>query len=1160
MPSLRLHLLGSPRIERDDESIEISRRKTIALLSYLAVTGESHRREALAALLWPDSDQSRALAYLRRTLWSLKQALGNAWLDADHDSIALVSNQQLWLDVEQFQQLLSQTQPHHHPQNKHCDDCLSVLTEAVALYRGDFLTGFTLPDCLEFDEWQFCQAESLRQQLALALEWVVDGLSRRGEFETAIPHARRWLSLDNLHEPAQQALMKLYAWAGQQAAALRQYEECVRILDEELGTPPLEETTVLYEAIKAKRLSSPTEPVVQRDSPSTGSRTGAGESVQHPLLPPSLSGPQHNLPVQPTPFIGRREELAEIERLVQGEADCRLLTIVGPGGMGKSRLSIQAAAESRDVFADGVTFVPLALVSSAEFLISAITDALNITVYGARDPKTQLLNYLRAKSMLLVLDNFEHLLEGANLLSEIVLAALQVKLLVTSRERLNLQEEWVFELQGMTFPSLPQAGEEAYTSGQEGVEIYSALQLFDQRARQVQADFDLAIEYPAVVHICQLVNGMPLGLELAATWLKLMSCREVADEIEQNLDFLATTMRNVPERHRSLRAVFRHSWQLLSDEEKDIFKKLSVFRGGFSREATEQVAGASLPLLSALVDKSLLRRTEAGRYEIHELLRQYATEKLQETPKANETAQTAHAYYYANFLHQREADLRGARQQEALEEIAAELDNVRASWAWTVERADIELIGKSLESLYQFSEMRGRAKEGEAALRQAVARLADVGLGQSESTSNEQKIIVGKLMGRQGFLSTRIGLWEQGMALIRQGALLLRQAQQGAEPHLAAILNHLALGIYFSGQPDKAKQFVQEALALATAVGDKVEMAYAYNVMGHLAEFQGEYMKAGPLFEKSIRQYQEIGEQWGCAYAQNNWGRAAYAMGEYDRAEELIQVALTVRRQFNDLIGLGYSLLDMGQLAKMRGEYAAAENYIREALSIVEEVGVRDTMARCYHGLGIVAEGRGDFKQAEAFHRQSLTIYREISVKRARPLTLNHLSRTAYKRGDYQLAQQRLQECLAACDEMENRGQRASALRHQGHVAVATGNSLEARRYFRHALEILVETGARPVALDVLVGWATMLIKGEPTVADQTRAIELVSLVQHHPASEHETREKAKRLLVEWADYLPSEMMVSAQARGQARDLESTVRELIFSSPKIWDRPEERRD
>ncbi|MGH8631367.1 MAG: ATP-binding protein, partial [Burkholderiales bacterium] len=370
------------------------------------------------------------------------------------------------------------------------------------------------------------------------------------------------------------------------------------------------------------------------------------------LLDYTTARPRDNLPTPPTPLIGRERELAEMARLL-GDPQCRLLTLAGPGGIGKTRLAIEAADHQREAFADGAHFVSLAPIRSAEFIVPAIADAIGFAFYGAEDPKAQLLNYLSGKAPLLVLDNLEHLLEGVALLAEILERGPAVKLLATSRERLNLHGEWVLDIQGLPFPD---------EAGSAEVEGYSAVALFVQTARRAHVDFVLAAEErPAVARICRLVEGMPLGIELAAAWVRTLSCREIAQEIERNLadprqgmDFLAASMRDVPERHRSIRAAFDHSWNLLSAEEQQVMRQLSVFRGGFRREAAEQVAGATLPLLSALVDKSLLRRTEAGRFDLHELVRQYAAAQLQADPQDEFVTCERFSHYYAVWLQRQE--------------------------------------------------------------------------------------------------------------------------------------------------------------------------------------------------------------------------------------------------------------------------------------------------------------------------------------------------------------------------------------------------------------------------------------------------------------------------------------------------------------------------
>lgn len=339
-----------------------------------------------------------------------------------------------------------------------------------------------------------------------------------------------------------------------------------------------------------------------------------------PAPPPPIS----SLPALFTPLVGREVELAALARLLRNP-QCRLLTLIGQVGIGKTRLAIEVASTQGELFPDGVYFVPLVSLPSPEFIVPTIADALGFTLSASIDPKLQLLNHLREKCLLLVLDGLEHLLEGAGLLAELLQQAPALKLLVTSCERLSLQAEWLFVLQGLPVPPFDQV---------QQAEEYGAVKLFVRSAGQAQVGFKLsAEERPWVVRICQLVEGMPLAIELAAVWVRLLSCREIAQEIERTLDFLSASARDLPERHRSMRAAFDHSWHLLSIEEQQALAKLSIFRGCFQREAAAEVAGVSLPLLTALVDKSLLRCNqchETGRYSLHELIRQYAADKLHE--------------------------------------------------------------------------------------------------------------------------------------------------------------------------------------------------------------------------------------------------------------------------------------------------------------------------------------------------------------------------------------------------------------------------------------------------------------------------------------------------------------------------------------------------
>jgi predicted ATPase len=402
----------------------------------------------------------------------------------------------------------------------------------------------------------------------------------------------------------------------------------------------------------------------------------------------TMAAAPHNLPVQPTAFVGRESELVNVRHMLETDPACRLLTLIGPGGSGKTRLSIQAAllmAEQAGVtFPDGVWFVPLAPLSKAEAIVDTIAGTLDLVLYdGQESPRRQLLDALSQRRLLLLLDNFEHLLtpESVDLVSEILAVAPHVKLLTTSRARLNVPGEQVYLVSGL---EIPEAHDDLTAAA-----AYSAVQLFQQHAGRARPDFELTAEnVTAVIHICRLAQGMPLAIELAAAWLKVLSTGEIAAEIEQSLDILETEWHNVPERQRSLRAVFNSSWQLLNESERAALQGLAIFQGGFTREAAQAVTGISLKGILALADKSWLQRREDGRYQIHELLRQYAAEKLHANPDAWQQVKEKHCTYYVTFLQEQGSMMWGSRQRDAFDAVGDEFENVRLAWDWLVERQE----------------------------------------------------------------------------------------------------------------------------------------------------------------------------------------------------------------------------------------------------------------------------------------------------------------------------------------------------------------------------------------------------------------------------------------------------------------------------------------
>jgi DNA-binding SARP family transcriptional activator/predicted ATPase len=598
---LQIYLLGAPTIVRDGNPVQgFVSHKAAALLYYLAATGQPHTRPALAALLWPDVADAQAKKNLRDVLSNLRRLFGGE-LTITRENVQFERLPHVAIDLPLLLATLESAQ--------RSDTSSTFLRQVLEHYRGDFLAGFAVDQAEPFEIWLRDMREHLRQRVSQVLQHEIEAALARGDYQAGIEAATQLLTLEPWSEATHRQLMTLLAASGQRGAALAQYERCRAILAEELGVEPEPETVALYQRILAR--------------------------AEKPL---------HNLPVtgQLSSFVGRAQELAELQQLLSNQAGSgriRLLTLLGLGGVGKTRLALEVGYQQLHRYFDGVYFVPLAAltVADANALAAAIAQAMGLTLHGKEAQTTTLLHYLRDKTLLLILDNFEQLLPPENapaevgagnrvfhFLTELLQTAPDVQLLVTSRVRLQLQGEWLFPVQGMPVPPLLDTSQ---------VEHFDAVQLFLQHARRVSPAFRPdAYEFQAIARICQAVAGLPLGIELAATWVQMLPCHEIAAELEQTLGFLHSSLHDIPERHRSLRAVFDYSWRWLSPADQTALTQLTIFRGSFDRRAAQQILGISLPQLMTLVNKSLLQTVSAGRYGLHELVRQFAAERISKRP------------------------------------------------------------------------------------------------------------------------------------------------------------------------------------------------------------------------------------------------------------------------------------------------------------------------------------------------------------------------------------------------------------------------------------------------------------------------------------------------------------------------------------------------
>lgn len=653
-------------------------------------------------------------------------------------------------------------------------------------------------------------------------------------------------------------------------------------------------------------------------------------------------GPVVNLPAELTPFVGRVDELAAIKRHL---AENRLLTLTGPGGIGKTRLAIKAAKAEAANFADGVFFVPLAPIASTGHLVQTVAEALNFPLATYEDPQHQLIRYLSKRRLLLVMDNFEHLLDGAGVVAEILGSASAVKILATSRERLNLQSETILDVAGMSFPD--QAGE----IDPQG---YDAINLFVQSARKVHPDYEPPREEVVqIAEICQMVGGMPLAIELAAAWLQLLKVDGIAAELEKGLGILATETRDTPGRHRSISAVFDHSWSLLDPSEQDVFLILSVFRGGFTRDAAQRVAGASLQQLAGLVRKSLLNHDpDSDRLEVHELLRQYAYQRLAEKAEAYRSAHKAHATYYAEFMQARWVKLKSGGQMGALAEIEADIENVRSAWRYSLEQEDIPQLWMFIKALWFVYWIRWWNHAGMELFAEAVRVLRAI-------RDSESVALRALAMAFQGYFMAWLDLSDQGYPLTKESVQILADLQH-AEALLMA--NHsLGLNAYMIGRYSELIETSERMTAIAAEIDEPWMSTFIFTA-GMAAILQEDYAEARRLAELNLKINQEIGDLIGSAYPYIVLGHAALALEEYADARGYYLRCLAIAQEVGFPYAKQTSSKYLGKVDILMGDLREAEYYLQLSLKISKDIRfVRDIVNLLYEYARLrVAQGDAD--------------------------------------------------------------------------------------------------------------------------------------------------------------------------------------------------------
>ena len=921
--ALNANLLGQLRFAVGDAAVTCTSKKALALFVFLLLTRKAHSRRELAALLWGQRDET-GRASLRAALHRLPPAIA-ACLDVDREWIRLALSAPLTVDAERFEALAGATD-------------LDDLETAASLYQDELLKNFEADATPEFDDWLHGERVRFAQLAQKVFEGVVmERIARAGshparaapERESALAAGLRWASLMPGIEAAHRWLMRIYVDMGRRDAALAQYELCQRSLAVHHGRAPAPETRALH----AMALGGATAGFAPRLPAEVGEGNGHRDRLG--------SG------VPSTSFFGRLEELAELDRLLADPA-CRLITLHGMGGAGKTRLAYALATQVAHRFAQGCTWVALDALAARDHLPAAIAQALGRELPPRGVAADTVAAMLAGQQRLLVLDNFESLLVMASVGEEadpvrvaltILEAAPRVRIVITSREVLGLQEEWVYAVGG-----LPYAGGDANNGSAAPA---PAVELFAERARQAYLGFSLSAEMPHVQRICSVVEGLPLALELAAAWVRTVPCGEIAATIEREAAALRSTHRNRPLRHQNLQAVVAYSWSLLADEQRAALAALGAFAGGFTREAADRVAGAQLRTLSVLVDKALVRRRADGRYDLHELVRQFASARLQRTQARRTKVLRRHADYFANVLLETATDARGTEEVSALARFNAELPNVLAAWRYAI---DTRL---------------------EVAERMAAPLIA--------------------LLHTGAMLSTALGEAERAVAALQKGWRADTAASVRMQWGRAAVTG---------GRPEVARRELDAALSLARAATNADTLAHCIYYRASLDYQQGDLTAADRAAQELLSIAEARADPELRCLAHNLCGILANMSSRFDVAESHLRQGLAAARERGAPSFVGSLLCSLAVPLYYRGQFAEATALTREAATIFETLGRGSTATMVRGNLAALLLAQGDVAGAQSEAELAVHLARESADDNELSGSLNTLSDILMRQGN----------------------------------------------------------------------------------------------------------------------------------------------------------------
>ena len=937
--SLHINLLGNLTITIGDKPLKkFPSRAAEAIIAYLALSPHPVPREQLIDLIWETSAPKQGAANLRSILSSLRRALGD-YLSISREAIGFRHNGDLpiMIDAVRFSAEMAQLNTLND----------SAIEATLTLYRDEFLTGFHLRDGRRFEEWVVFERERLAQLSLRGLQRMVQHKLNSAEYSSGIRYARQWLQIDPYSEAAHRQLMWLLMRDGQRNAALRQYRICWERLQTDIGVEPTPATTQLFDLLR---------------------------SIPTPAV--------HHLPIQSTTFVGRHDEMADLLGEI-ARPDRRLMTLLGLGGIGKTRLAIAFAERlvhtRPGTFLHGIHFVPLAAVTQAAQIPFAIADVLDVRLEGRDSAEKQLIHQLEQHELLLILDNFEQLAtndDALDLITNLLAQLPKLKLLVTSRVRLQLIEEVVFQLQGLALP-LDKLEEYA---------LAPAIQLFIDRAQRVNRRFVVAKgQFEIIADTCRLVEGTPLAIELAASNMHAYSLDDVAHQLADSFHLLETSHRNVPPRHRSLRAVFEHSWRLLGQHEQLVFAKLSIFPDSFDAAAAHAVANASRTMLVTLCNKSLLQTSDRVRFAIHPLLRDFSAEYL--SPTLAVKCEHAYVRHYAHQLSQ----LKQRDIQFDHAALTTDAPNIERMWRLAIAQQNSAALQQASQTLFQFYAVSGRPLEAIQLFSDALA-----------STNDDAVMLTLRL--QRGRLHTTAGNLQHAirdLEAVRHHPLIIEQP----DSHIEA-LAYLAVPYLYQGKFDYAKSLAEESLQLAESAEMADQIAFALNVLGGCHKSLGELAAARRCYERVVSMRQALNDGLSIGRVMNNLGNLAQVGGEFDIARAYYREASDIFRLFDRPFATAVTASNAGRLAWQAGDLVEARRFLTEAVAIRRGLSTQGGLASSLINLSLVAVDEGEVTESAELLTEALRLSQQAtSIAHTLEILLVHarLLRSIEQAGDMRL-------------------------------------------------------------------------------------------------------------------------------------------------------------